>query len=913
MKTESQALFEFKKEVEALKTFRGRGTELISVYITPGYQVSDVVAKLRDEYGQAANIKSKSTQKNVQAALERIMHYLKGYRAAPKNGLAVFAGNVSEKEGKIDYQLFAVEPPVPLGIQFYRCESTFVLEPLEELMDHAGCYGLVVLDGKDATVATLKGKQTRVIKKLHSTAHQKVHKGGQCIHEDELICLGDGRITPIKNVLEGDFLSSLDFEKLKTKNAECDAVMLRESREALLLKTKNPLCELKVTPEHSFFVVTENGFEEKQATELREGDYLLIASELPAPTREVPTDAILPKGTPVVSKEGREKLVEARHERGLLQREVAEASGFDQGSISELERGAANFGQNRLNKLIGYYGFNASEFEGNFIEREQLVCFPSTVTAELAQITGYFLGDGCFDGNRLRFYEGNPQLAEYYARLIERLFGASTRTKKRKSGWGECLELTAYNKWLVQLFKETFPELIEKSIPERITASPNEVTAGFLRGLFDAEGSASSGRVSLAMANEKAVKTAWLLLRRFEIIASFGPKKSENKQQYYLDISDKASLERFNARIGFASKKKQAKLQEIILEKSDTNYRDQAAINGLLVKKLARAIGLKNSDFKGVPSFLNGKRNLSRKLFKERILSTFKKKAVALAEKEDALAGKAAEITRALETIAYAQVVPAKLVKKERCPAEGVYYDLSLPETLNFIVNGIVVHNSAARYDRLHVEGVEYYYKRIGEAMDAFVGLKNFKGVVVGGPGPAKHDFVKMKPFNYQLELLGVVDTGYTDEYGIRETIAKASELMKGQEAVKEKQVLNDFLKRVSKGGLAAYGYNDIHKAVESGQAEKLLVTEDLEMWQIKQKCNSCKKERVKIDSKPGNLEPCDCGGKWKVVEEHDLVNDLIGKAEENEIEVEFVSKDTSEGNQFYGMFNGLGAFLRYK
>ena len=69
----------------------------------------------------------------------------------------------------------------------------------------------------------------------------------------------------------------------------------------------------------------------------------------------------------------------------------------------------------------------------------------------------------------------------------------------------------------------------------------------------------------------------------------------------------------------------------------------------------------------------------------------------------------------------------------------------------------------------------------------------------------------------------------------------------------------------------------------------------------------------MKIDSKPGNLEPCDCGGKWKVVEEHDLVNDLIGKAEENEIEVEFVSKDTSEGNQFYGMFNGLGAFLRYK
>ncbi len=175
----SKKNYEFKKRIEELSKYRGRGTELISVYITPGYPISDVTGKLKDEYGQASNIKSKSTQKNVQAALEKIMHFLKSFKQTPKNGMAVFAGNVSEKEGKQDLQLFWVEPPQPLNVQFYRCESQFVLEPLEELADKTDLYGLVVMDGKDATLAFLKGTQTKVVKKLHSTAHQKVHKGGQ--------------------------------------------------------------------------------------------------------------------------------------------------------------------------------------------------------------------------------------------------------------------------------------------------------------------------------------------------------------------------------------------------------------------------------------------------------------------------------------------------------------------------------------------------------------------------------------------------------------------------------------------------------------------------------------------------------------------------------------------------------------
>jgi len=51
--TESDAhkRYEFKRQLEELRSKKGRGTELISLYIPQDKQISDVVAQLRDEHG----------------------------------------------------------------------------------------------------------------------------------------------------------------------------------------------------------------------------------------------------------------------------------------------------------------------------------------------------------------------------------------------------------------------------------------------------------------------------------------------------------------------------------------------------------------------------------------------------------------------------------------------------------------------------------------------------------------------------------------------------------------------------------------------------------------------------------------------------------------------------------------------
>ena len=50
--------YDFKRSLEEVSNLKGRGTELISLYVPPEKQVSDVAAYLRGEYSQSSNIKS---------------------------------------------------------------------------------------------------------------------------------------------------------------------------------------------------------------------------------------------------------------------------------------------------------------------------------------------------------------------------------------------------------------------------------------------------------------------------------------------------------------------------------------------------------------------------------------------------------------------------------------------------------------------------------------------------------------------------------------------------------------------------------------------------------------------------------------------------------------------------------------
>jgi len=221
---------------------------------------------------------------------------------------------------------------------------------------------------------------------------------------------------------------------------------------------------------------------------------------------------------------------------------------------------------------------------------------------------------------------------------------------------------------------------------------------------------------------------------------------------------------------------------------------------------------------------------------------------------------------------------------------------------------------SARRYERLIEESIELYYKRVGESMDKYF-VNTVKGVIIGGPRPTKENFVKMSPFNYQIKVLGVVDTGYTDEYGIREVMAKSVDILSQQEAIKEKIVVERFIREVVSGGLATYGESEVRKALETKQASQLLVSEGINYKRAKLVDTTTGEAQYITSKSPFDLQEKikSIGGTVKVESEKSLVDDLIELADSLNIDVTVISAETAEGAQFLGSFYGIGAFLRYK
>ncbi|MCK4552681.1 peptide chain release factor aRF-1 [Candidatus Pacearchaeota archaeon] len=170
---------ELENVLEELSQHKGRATELISVYIPAGYDVNAVQRQLEAEKSTAKNIKSTATRKNVSEALDKIVRFLKDFKKTPENGMAVFAGNISKKEGQSDMQLWDVEPLQPLKMRLYRCDKEFVLDALQDQLEIDEVFGLLVMDRKEATIGMLEGKRIEMLHKMTSGIPSKIRAGGQ--------------------------------------------------------------------------------------------------------------------------------------------------------------------------------------------------------------------------------------------------------------------------------------------------------------------------------------------------------------------------------------------------------------------------------------------------------------------------------------------------------------------------------------------------------------------------------------------------------------------------------------------------------------------------------------------------------------------------------------------------------------
>ncbi len=176
---QQQRRLRLKKAIKDLSAMKGMGTELVTVIVPPDRMIHDVRQHLGQEAGQAANIKSKSTKKHVTDAIESAISTLNRYKTPGTGGIAIFVGHVIVGNNKTRLTSTVVDdPPEPFPSFRYRCDSTFEISQLEEMLIDRTSYGLFVIDRSEAAYGLASGKRLHCQEHITSLVPSKHGRGG---------------------------------------------------------------------------------------------------------------------------------------------------------------------------------------------------------------------------------------------------------------------------------------------------------------------------------------------------------------------------------------------------------------------------------------------------------------------------------------------------------------------------------------------------------------------------------------------------------------------------------------------------------------------------------------------------------------------------------------------------------------
>src|SRR6202162_5864936 len=158
---------------------------------------------------------------------------------------------------------------------------------------------------------------------------------------------------------------------------------------------------------------------------------------------------------------------------------------------------------------------------------------------------------------------------------------------------------------------------------------------------------------------------------------------------------------------------------------------------------------------------------------------------------------------------------------------------------------------SARRYERGREMELTYFFNRVSEHVTRiFITDHNVGGIIVGGPGPTKENFMKGGYLDYRLQknIIEVVDTSYSGREGIREIAEKAADKLQDVRFIEERKLVQKFLGEVNRpNGVAVYGIPKIIDALNKSNMDMILISDDINITKIKMTCKNCQTVKEKI------------------------------------------------------------------
>ncbi|MCX8147532.1 MAG: peptide chain release factor aRF-1 [Candidatus Woesearchaeota archaeon] len=158
---------------------------------------------------------------------------------------------------------------------------------------------------------------------------------------------------------------------------------------------------------------------------------------------------------------------------------------------------------------------------------------------------------------------------------------------------------------------------------------------------------------------------------------------------------------------------------------------------------------------------------------------------------------------------------------------------------------------SAHRFEMNRELAVKAHFKKVAEYMkEQFLDKPELKGIIVGGPGPTKYDFVNSGYITDQVKrkIIGIKDLSYTGEFGLQELLDKSQDILAKEEVIAEKEIMEKFFNLLAKKpNMVSYGLDDVKKNLEAGCVDTLLLSESLDDKTIEELDNIAKSFRTEV------------------------------------------------------------------
>ena len=231
---------------------------------------------------------------------------------------------------------------------------------------------------------------------------------------------------------------------------------------------------------------------------------------------------------------------------------------------------------------------------------------------------------------------------------------------------------------------------------------------------------------------------------------------------------------------------------------------------------------------------------------------------------------------------------------------------------------------SAKRFQKLREMELQYYFNRVAHiTREYFIDIYPIKGLIISGPGPTKEDFIRNNYLEYRLQdmIISTIDASYSGSEGIREAFSKSSEILSNFRMVEEKKIIEKLFQHInSNTGLGSYGLKEVIEMLKNNIAEKVIITDDTELYRIEIKCKRCQSitedivERQTMIRRRTDLQnnPCaSCKSTDNESSQQDIVDYIALLASQTGTKVEVISGKTEHGVMLSSL-GKIGAVLRY-